>query len=77
MKEISNRKMYQEALAKIIFGHLAGMALKLDKVGPVFSSFNPCPSLLSFATDDRKQFQYAKYSLQLFISEDPCSLDKM
>ena len=27
------------------------------KFGPIFSSFNPFPSLLSAATDDRKQFQ--------------------
>ena len=36
----------------------AGIAIKLEKVGPTFSSFNPCPSLASVATFDRKQFQY-------------------
>ena len=35
---------------------LAGIAYKLDKVGPTFSSFNHFSSLLSVATDDRKQF---------------------
>ena len=29
----------------------------LEKVGPIFSRFNPSPSLPSVATDDRKQFQ--------------------
>ena len=36
----------------------AGIALKLEKVGPTFSSFNPRPSLASFVTDGRKQLQY-------------------
>ena len=36
----------------------AGIALKREYVGPFFSSPNPCPSLPSIATDDRKhQFQ--------------------
>ena len=39
------------------FGDVSGIALKLDHVGPVFSSFNLCPSLQSKATDDCKQFQ--------------------
>ena len=30
---------------------------QLEKLGINFSSFNPCPSLPSIATDDRKQFQ--------------------
>lgn len=33
---------------------LAGIALKLEKVGPTFSGFNPCPSSPSVAADDRK-----------------------
>ena len=32
--------------------------MKLEKVGPTFSSFNPCPFLPSFETDDKEQFQY-------------------
>ena len=32
-------------------------ASKLEKIGPIFSSFNPFPSLSFAATDDRKQFQ--------------------
>ena len=34
------------------------MALKLEKIGPIFSSLYPFPSLPSEETDDRKQFQY-------------------
>ena len=56
MKKISN-KFNQGALTAIIFLVIfAGIALKLENVGPTFSSFNPCPSLLSVATDDKKQF---------------------
>ena len=33
----------------------AVMGLKIEKVGPSFSSFNPCPSLSFIATGDRKQ----------------------
>ena len=36
------------------------MALELEKIGPIFSRFNPFPSLPSVATDDRKQFQCRK-----------------
>ena len=37
------------------------MASKLEKTGPIFSSFNPFPSFLpSKATDGRKQFQCRK-----------------
>ena len=45
------------------------IASKLEKIGPIFSSFNPFPSLPSAATDDRKQFQCRKIYLfnYLFI----------
>ena len=33
------------------------MALKLEKVGQTFSSFNACPSLPSVKTDDREKIQ--------------------
>ena len=33
------------------------IALIIEKVGPVFPRFNPCPSLTSVATNDWKQFQ--------------------
>ena len=34
----------------------AGIELRLEKVGPTFSSFNSCPSMPSVEKDDRKQF---------------------
>ena len=52
MKQISN-KFQQRTLTILI----AGNAFKLEKVGPAFSIFNPCPSLPPVATDDREQFQ--------------------
>ena len=36
------------------------MASKRGKVGPIFSSFNPFPSLPSVAKDARKQFRCRK-----------------
>jgi len=44
----------------VIFKNIAS---KLEKIGPIFSSFNPFPSLPSVATDDRKQFQCSKIGL--------------
>ena len=34
----------------------AGIALKLENVGPIFSILNPCPSLIAISYN-RKQFQ--------------------
>ena len=34
-----------------------GITSKRERIGPIFSSFNPFPSMPSVATDDRKQFQ--------------------
>jgi len=57
MKRISN-EFYQRQLTIIAFWVIfKNIALKLEKIGPNFSSFNPFPSLPSVATDDRKQFQ--------------------
>ena len=57
----TNRKIssefYHGELTIIIFLVIFGIASKLEQIGPIFSSFNPFPSLLSAATDDRKQFQ--------------------
>ena len=33
----------------------ADIALKLEIVGPMFASFNPCPSLPSVVTNDRRE----------------------
>ena len=41
----------------IILMMLEDMASKREYIGPIFSTFNPFPSLPSVATDDRKQFQ--------------------
>ena len=47
---------YQGALAKNIF---LGDAFKLEKDGPIFPVFSPCPSWPSVVTErDRKQFQF-------------------
>ena len=47
---------YQGALAKTIF---LGDAFKLEKDGPIFPVFSPCPSWPSVVTErDRKQFQF-------------------
>ena len=54
-RKISN-EFYQEVFT-IFFGKTAS---KLEQIGPIFSSFNPFPSLPSVATDDRKQFQFRK-----------------
>ena len=60
MKKISN-EFYQRQLTIIIFLVVFGnIASKLEKIGPIFSSFNPFPSLPSVATGDRKQFQWHK-----------------
>ena len=59
--------MLQSLLSGFTYGHkmllwrvlwwFLGRALKLEKVGPTFSSFNPRPSLPSVATDGRKPFE--------------------
>ena len=68
--KISN-KFHQEALIIIMFLVIsAGIAFKLEKIGPTFSSFNPplppsFPSLPPLATnpDHTKQFQYLNIAL--------------
>jgi len=60
MRKISN-EFYQGELTIIFFGVIfENVASKLEKIRPIFSSFNPLPSLPSVATDDRKQFQCRK-----------------
>ena len=60
MKKISN-EFYQGQLTIIIFLVVfENIASKLEQIGPIFSSFNPFPSLPSIATGDRKQFQWRK-----------------
>ena len=63
LKKLSN-EFYQGELTIIIFLVIfEDIASKLEKIGPIFSSFNPFPSLPSVATDDRKQFQCRKIDL--------------
>ena len=52
MREIPNE--FHQGTLTLVF---AGISLRVEKADPTFSSFNPRPSLPSFATDDRKQFQ--------------------
>ena len=52
-KKISD-KFYHGALTMIFLWGFAGITLKLEKVGSTFSSLNPCPSLPSVATGNRK-----------------------
>ena len=58
MKKISNFQISSGSTnhgrVLVIF---AGIVLKLEKVGLIFSSFNPCPSLPSIGTNDRNQFK--------------------
>jgi len=42
------------------FGDFKKTASKLEKIGPISSSFNPFSSLPSVAADDRKHFQCRK-----------------
>ena len=47
----------REHLSQHFWVIFAGMAWKLKNVGSTYLSFNPCQSLPSVATEDRKQFQ--------------------
>ena len=52
----TTNKFYQGELTMIMFLMIVtGIAFKLEKVGPTFSSFNPCSSLASVGTDDMTQ----------------------
>ena len=57
---ISNAFRRGELTIIIILVIFEDMASKLEEIGPIFSRFNPFPSLPSAATDDRKQFQCRK-----------------
>jgi len=60
MRKISN-KFFQGELTIIKFLVIfEDIVWKLEKIGLIFSSFNPFPSLPSVATDDRKQFHCRK-----------------
>ena len=60
MRMISN-EFCREEITTIIFSVIfENIASKLETMGPIFSSFNPFPSLPLVATDDRKQFRCCK-----------------
>ena len=63
---MSSQFRLQGAQTIIFLGDISVvMGLKIEKVGPSFSSFNPCPSLSFIATGDRKQSQcFNKVSLR-------------
>ena len=55
---VSSQFRPQGAQTIIFFDDISAvMGLKIEKVGPSFSSFNPCPSLSFIATGDRKPSQ--------------------
>ena len=56
MRKVAN-EFYQEEIT-ITMVTFEERVSKLEIIGPIFSSFNPFPSLPSVTTDDRKQFQY-------------------
>jgi len=56
MRKISNEFYQGELTMRMFLVSFENKASKLEKIGPMFSSFNPFPSLPSIATDDRKQF---------------------
>ena len=60
IKKMSNKFFPRSTNHNNFWAIFASIALKLEKVEPTFSNFNPCLSLPSLATDDRKQFQSLK-----------------
>ena len=61
MKKISSI-FRRSALTMFFFGEFS-RHLKQKKIGPTFSSFNPCLSSVSLATDDEETVSTPKYSL--------------
>ena len=60
MRKISNEFYQGELNHKKFSGDFENVASELEKIGPIFSSFNPFPSFPSVTTNDRKQFQCFK-----------------
>ena len=57
LKETSN-KFHQGTVTLILFGDFCSIALKLEKVGPIFSPLSMSILTRSVATEDRKHFQF-------------------
>ena len=66
MKKISKcNKLYERRETMVIFQVIfAGIASKLENVGPAFSGFNPPNPSLPFLTTDRKRIQCLKIILK-------------
>ena len=60
MRKISNEFYQGELTIRIFLVIFENVASKLEKIGPIFSSFNPFPSFPSVTKNDRKQFQCRK-----------------
>jgi len=60
MKKISHEFYQGELTILILWVIFKNTASKLEEIGPIFSSFNPFPSLSSVAKDDGTQFQCRK-----------------
>ena len=59
-RKISNEFCQGELTIIIVLVIFEDMASKLEKIGPIFFTLQPFPSLPSVATDGRKQFQCRK-----------------
>ena len=76
VKKISN-SFHQEAITMIIFSiSFSGIPVKLERVGPTFSSCNPCPSSPSVATDDSKHCFSAQVYRESSIKSPPSQISR-
>ena len=57
-KPLRGKKGKTQSLDRNQVGQVGGQTT--ENVGPTFSSFNPCPSLTSVSTDDRKEKIYSQ-----------------
>jgi len=60
LRKISNEFSQGELTIIIFLVIFENIASKLEKIGPIFSTFNPFLSFSSATTDDRKQLQCLK-----------------
>ena len=58
MKQISSGSAKNNKFGGFLQAYMVVVSLKLEKVGPIFSTFNPCSLFLSIATGDRKQVKF-------------------
>lgn len=63
MKQLISEASIKQNIFLVSF---AGIALKLEKVGPIFSSFNSCPSILAIRYNRREEtVSMPKYNIVL------------